>query len=429
MNIEESLDLPLDKVLPVIQNRIMTDTTYFGVQTLKNPFDAWLYQEIIFEIKPDKIIEIGNAYGGSTLMLAHLCDFVGTGNVIGIDLSHDGIPDFIKNHPRITFVEGDACEVIDKIKKLVQPGEKVMVIEDSSHTYENTLRVLRFYSPLVTLGSYFIVEDGICHHGLDLGPYPGPYEAIESFLKENKQFEIDRSKEPFLITWNPKGYLKKRRISVHTSSFQNMKKFTERYLSHQNDKKISILDIGSQDVNGTYKALFAEKNWHYCGLDICPGPNVDIVVRDIYHWKEIRSNSFDVVISGQAFEHIEYFWLTMREIARVLKYDGLCCLIAPSSGPEHRYPVDCWRFFPDGLSALARYAHLQVIEASTCWETESHGEENVWKDSVLVCTKKGLIPYFKKLKTPYYSNNKGTDDIAPISPQVHLPQYVKTSKL
>ena len=82
----------------------------------------------------------------------------------------------------------------------------------------------------------------------------------------------------------------------------------------------------------------------------------------LYLWKEIKDNFADVVISGQAFEHIEYFWLTMEEISRTLKPGGLICLIAPSAGPVHRCPVDCWRFYEDGFSALARYVGLSVLE-------------------------------------------------------------------
>jgi cephalosporin hydroxylase len=210
MYFENSFGMPLKEILPTIQDRIMTKTTYFGVQTLKNPLDAWVYQEILFEVKPQIIIEIGNMNGGSTLMLAHLCDLMGTGKVIGLDLSHTGIPGFIKCHPRITFIEGDACKNVELVKKLIQRDDKVLVIEDSSHTFENTLNVLRLFSPIVTSGSYFIIEDSICHHGLDIGPDPGPFEAIETFVKENNDFEIDRGKESFLITWNPKGFLKKK---------------------------------------------------------------------------------------------------------------------------------------------------------------------------------------------------------------------------
>ena len=84
----------------------------------------------------------------------------------------------------------------------------VLVIEDSEHTYDNTLSVLRLYGPLVTPGSYLIVEDSICHHGVDVGPSPGAYEAIEAFVRENPAFQIDRTRESFFLTWNPKGFLR-----------------------------------------------------------------------------------------------------------------------------------------------------------------------------------------------------------------------------
>ena len=92
--------------------------------------------------------------------------------------------------------------------------DDVLIIEDSAHTFDNTLNVLKRYSPLIKPGGYFIVEDTICHHGLDVGPSPGPYEAVEAFLEMNPNFESDRSKEPFLITWNPKGYLKRRKYAI-----------------------------------------------------------------------------------------------------------------------------------------------------------------------------------------------------------------------
>ncbi|MGQ0552441.1 MAG: CmcI family methyltransferase [Planctomycetota bacterium] len=206
---EDSLRMPLRKVLDVMQQRILGRTSYFGVQTLKNPLDFWVYQELIHKHRPDVIVEIGNRFGGSTLALAHLCDLLGHGRIIGVDISHANIPPVVRAHPRVTLFEGDACGTFSKVAALIQPEERVLVIEDSSHTYENTLRVLRTYQGLVKAGDYFIVEDSICHHGLDLGPKPGPYEAVETFVKENQDFVVDRDQESFLITWNPKGYLRR----------------------------------------------------------------------------------------------------------------------------------------------------------------------------------------------------------------------------
>jgi len=206
---EEALDWPLSRVLPIIQKRIMENTTYRGIPTMKNPLDFWVYQEILWETKPDIIVEIGNLYGGSTLALAHSCDLVGNGRILAVDSTHHLIANEVRTHPRISFLTGDACEIWRDVKAAVPANSSVMVIDDSVHSYDHTLRVLEHYADLVSVGNYFIVEDGICHHGLDVGPKPGPYEAVETFLRTNKNFIVDRNKENFGITWNPKGYLKR----------------------------------------------------------------------------------------------------------------------------------------------------------------------------------------------------------------------------
>jgi cephalosporin hydroxylase len=207
---EARLDAPLREMLPAMLQGIMDNTTYFGIRTLKNPLDAWVYQEIIFETRPDVIVEIGNFCGGHLLALAHLCDVMGHGRVIGVDLSHHLVPAVVRDHPRVTLIEGDACENCARVEQLIAADEQVLLIEDSSHTFDNTLQVLRQYALLVKPGGYFIVEDSICHHGLDIGPKPGPYEAIQAFLQENPWFESDRSREHFLVTWNPRGFLRRR---------------------------------------------------------------------------------------------------------------------------------------------------------------------------------------------------------------------------
>jgi len=208
---EDCLHLPLKDVLSIIQYRILNQSMYFGIRAFKNPIDFWIYQEILFETRPDFIIEIGNCWGGSTLALAHLCDCLGKGQVIALDVSHAGLSDAVRRHPRIHPIEGDACQSFAKVRSLVGDGDDVLVIEDSSHTFDNTLRVLTTYSALIKAGGYFIVEDGIINHGLDGGPSPGPYEAINAFIASHPDFEIDRTRESFLITWNPKGYIRRAR--------------------------------------------------------------------------------------------------------------------------------------------------------------------------------------------------------------------------
>ena len=206
-HLEDSAALPVSQLLPRMQQSIMTQTTYFGVRAYKNPLDAWIYQELVVAHRPDVIVEIGNKFGGGTLYLAHLCDLLGHGRVVGVDVRHHDVADVVRQHPRVSLLEGDAVARFDDVRALCEGSERVMVIEDSSHTYDNTLAVLRTYSALLRTGDQFIVEDTICHHGLDVGPKPGPYEAVCTFVQENPRFVVDRSRERFLVTWNPMGFL------------------------------------------------------------------------------------------------------------------------------------------------------------------------------------------------------------------------------
>lgn len=150
---------------------------------------------------------------------------------------------------------------------------------------------------------------------------------------------------------------------MHLSSLKRMEWFANNFLKEQ--RKYRVLDVGSFDVNGSYRSLFDPEKFDYVGLDMEAGPNVDIVPSLPYIWKEIPDDSFDVVISGQALEHIEFFWVTVAEMVRVLKKDGLLCIIAPNGFREHRYPVDCYRFFTDGMVALSRYFELDLLHAHT----------------------------------------------------------------
>ena len=158
-----------------------------------------------------------------------------------------------------------------------------------------------------------------------------------------------------------------------------MENLFKKYLD--TEKPLSIYDIGSYGVGGVvgYKRYCSDK-WKYTGVDIREGPNVDHVVKEMYDW-DIEPNSVDVVISGQAFEHIKYFWLTAEQIAKILKPGGLFMLIVPSAGRIHRHPVDCWRFLPDGLKALAEYVKLKPLE---CERTKLNPK---WKDCHLVAQK------------------------------------------
>jgi SAM-dependent methyltransferase len=191
---------------------------------------------------------------------------------------------------------------------------------------------------------------------------------------------------------------------MHESSMLRMKWFADNYANKINKEKIKILDVGSYDVNGSYKEYFLDKKYSYSGLDMEKGPNVDIVLKNPYDWSRIKTDSYDIVISGQAFEHMEFFWVVLTEMARVLRKDGLLCIIAPNGFEEHRFPVDCYRFFSDGMGALARYASLEILHTHT---NSAHPKDFKWysdscADSMLVAKKgysgKTKILNFKKYK-------------------------------
>lgn len=174
---------------------------------------------------------------------------------------------------------------------------------------------------------------------------------------------------------------------MHLSSLEHMGDLVARYLDPA--RPLSVVDIGAYDVNGTYRPLFAKSDWCYIGVDLEQGPGVDVVLESPYRLP-MKSESVDVIVSGQAFEHVEFFWLSFAEMLRVLKPGGMIFLIAPSRGPEHRYPQDCWRFYPDGYRALAKLGPCELIEVTTDWGAHADADSAQWGDTVGV---------FRKLKT------------------------------
>ena len=143
------------------------------------------------------------------------------------------------------------------------------------------------------------------------------------------------------------------------TSYGLMSAFASKYIIGHH---LSICDVGSFDVNGTFKPLFG--NHYYTGLDIVAGQNVDIVSQDLYRYP-FDDETFDVVVSGSTLEHIEDIFGWAKELARIAKKGGLVCVIAPSvHRNQHRHPIDCWRIYPDGMRyLLGKVAGLEVLEA------------------------------------------------------------------
>jgi hypothetical protein len=174
---------------------------------------------------------------------------------------------------------------------------------------------------------------------------------------------------------------------MHASSHENMRKCYLRHIvgsAMEQQDCVRVLDVGGSDVNGSYREIFGHSRYFYTAADIAAGPGVHLVLDDPYRFP-LDDGSIDIVISGQMLEHCEFFWASFAEMVRVLKPGGFIFLIAPSSGPEHRYPVDCYRFYPDAYRALARYAHCQLVDV---WLDE----RGPWKDLVGVFRRYGPPP-------------------------------------
>ena len=189
--------------------RIWNNTFWSGIRVEKCPLDLWTYHEILFELRPDVIVECGTGAGGSSLFLAHQCDLIGTGRVITVDVTD--LPDR-PQHERITCLQGSSVsdEILQQIRGSLKDTDKVMVILDSDHSKQHVLNELKCYCDLVPVGSYIIVEDSIIGgHPVKPRHKPGPMEAVFEFLETNSDFVIDKDREKFLLTFNPNGYLKR----------------------------------------------------------------------------------------------------------------------------------------------------------------------------------------------------------------------------
>lgn len=185
------------------------DTRWLGVRTDKCPLDLWIYQELLHELKPDLIVETGTAFGGSALYFASVCELLGHGRVLTIDVQQqEGRPE----HPRIEYVLGSsvAPETLEQVRRAAEGARTVLVVLDSDHRKEHVLEELRLYAPLVTPGSYIVVEDTILNgHPVSPDFGPGPMEAAEEFVGSTGSFAADRRREKLYLTFNPKGYLRR----------------------------------------------------------------------------------------------------------------------------------------------------------------------------------------------------------------------------
>jgi cephalosporin hydroxylase len=188
------------------------NTEWLGVPLWKNPLDLWVYQEIVWEVKPALILETGTWRGGSAFYFASLCDLLGHGKVITIDHS---APAGRPAHPRIEYVQGSsvAPEIVELVEaRVADAGGPILVVLDSDHRQQHVAQELEIFRRWVTPDSYLIVEDTNIN-GHPVNPFfgPGPMEAVNEFLPRHPEFEVDAAREKYMVTHNPRGFLRRKR--------------------------------------------------------------------------------------------------------------------------------------------------------------------------------------------------------------------------
>ena len=214
------------------------EVKWMGITANRNPLDAWVYQQIIWENRPEIIIELGAYQGGTTLFLADMLDLVSRrnpscqGEVIAVDINEECFQ--VGFYPRVNFIRGDTADenVFARVKGLCV-GKKVMLIHDASHVKDDVLRDMEIWSSIVSPGQYLVVEDGI----VDLidgvwGHFDaGPMSAVSEFLERHPEFELDTGKEFFTLTHNPIGFLK-RSGNVASVSDDNLQRLASHTADH-----------------------------------------------------------------------------------------------------------------------------------------------------------------------------------------------------
>ena len=170
---------------------------------------------------------------------------------------------------------------------------------------------------------------------------------------------------------------------MHNSAKKVGELFLRNYI---NDRKgLTIVDIGSTDINGSLKNFIDNSN-KYIGLDLEKNKNVDIILDDPYSFP-LDSNSIDVVLCSSVFEHSEFFWLVFLEVMRILKPNGLFYLNAPSHGEYHKFPNDSWRFYPDSGTSLKNWGIKNNYKCDLIESFVLKNEYEGWNDFVAIFIK------------------------------------------
>jgi SAM-dependent methyltransferase len=193
---------------------------------------------------------------------------------------------------------------------------------------------------------------------------------------------------------------------VHDTAYLHGRLFFELYGSHSIR---TVVELGSQDVNGSLRD-HCPPGVHYIGLDVIPARGVDLVVDPEGHLP-LATDAVDVVVTSSALEHDVCFWETFLELIRILRPGGLLYVNAPSNGVFHRYPVDCWRFYPDAGLALVRWAARRGLAVELVESFIGPPQRERWADFVAVFRKLGGAPLRRKGRIATHASGLNVHDI------------------
>lgn len=203
------------------QHRISYEPTWLGIRIIQLPEDMVMMQELLYTVRPDLIVETGVAHGGSAVFYASICELLGKGRVLSIDVEirkHNRAA--IESHPlsrRITLIEGSSTSdaVLGEVRSHVRPGSRVLVVLDSNHSYAHVRDEMARYASLVSPGSYLVVFDGVMERLTDAPAgsaswaTDNPATAIREFLGAHEQFEVDPHYNRLGVSYCPSGFLKR----------------------------------------------------------------------------------------------------------------------------------------------------------------------------------------------------------------------------
>jgi SAM-dependent methyltransferase len=182
---------------------------------------------------------------------------------------------------------------------------------------------------------------------------------------------------------------------MHEGTAALIRAFVEGYMTDRRGIPTRVLHIGDEGL-AAIREIFGDPQWTLTTAGQYPAGDLTVQLQRSYQWSELKANQFDVVTSSQALEHVDYPWVTVLEISRVLRPGGLACIVASSDRREHLPPIDCWRFNADGLIALVEWAGLESLELAVESNDNTAGQPPETRSDVMVVARRPIVALYRR---------------------------------